>query len=127
MCVFRACDNHRLRFVFSKTRLFCFQMDLANKLAVFEKPASLPKIAIKELQEPAKIVFARRVHTRFNTDSILLEVQMSDGEHKVTFLPARFTHILSDEDLGQFSETKEYSVKCTGHTGSTPNVLIFKH
>lgn len=102
-------------------------MDLAAKLVHFEAPASLPKVSVRELWEPAKITYARRVRTRYNTTCIMLEIVLKDGEQRVTFLPARFDTVLTDQELGHISETKDYSVKCTATVGNSPSVLIFKH
>jgi len=107
--------------------VWVFQMDLAAKLTAFEVPVLRPKIPIRELVEPAKITYARRVRTRFDSTTIMLEILMPNGELRVTFLPSRFTHILTNEDIQQLCDSKQYSVKCTGSVGNSPNVLIFKH
>jgi hypothetical protein len=102
-------------------------MDLDAKLLNCEEATNIPKIHIKELILPAKIMAARKVQTKFNHAAILLEVITADGERRVTFLPARFLNTLTNEDLEQLTQTKRYSVKCTGTVGKSPNVLIFKN
>lgn len=102
-------------------------MDLSAKLAVCEVAApSIPSIPVRDLLEPAKIVGARRVPTRFNRPAIMLEVVLTGGERRVTFLPARFDNVISDEDLAVMAASKDFSVKCTGVVGRSPSVSIFK-
>lgn len=102
-------------------------MDLSTKLSSCEVLSSPLKVPIKDLTEPAKIQSARRINTRFGTMVIVLHVTTSAGEERVTFLPSRFTSLLTDEDLECFTNSKLYSVKCTGMVGNSPNVLIYKH
>lgn len=102
-------------------------MDLSAKLESCEVFSSPLKIAIRDLTEPAKIRAARRVNTRFGTKVIVLDITTSSGEERVTFLPSRFTALLTDEDLEFFTNSKIYSVICTGITGNSPNIRIYKH
>lgn len=102
-------------------------MDLSKKLQAAEVPASVPAIPVREIIEPARIVGAARVNTRFNHPAIKLEVTTSTGESRVTFLPARFVSLLTDEDLEEFTSQKKYYVKCTGMGARSPHVLIFKN
>lgn len=112
---------------YSKT-LNYFQMDLNAKLAACEKPVvSFTKISIKEITQPAKILSAKRVPTRFNRPAILLEVVLEDGSERVTFLPARFEKKLTDENLQYFTESKKFSVLCTTPAERSPHVKIFEH
>lgn len=96
-------------------------MDLASKLSACELHSDLPKISIKDITEPAKITAARRVQTRFDRPSIILEIIVR-GEGRVTFLPARFVHVLTDKDLEEITTSKEFYVKCTGVRGRSPDV-----
>lgn len=103
-------------------------MALSAKLAACEVEApSTPSIPVREILEPAKIVAARRVPTRFNRPAILLEVVLAGGESRVTFLPTRFDRILTDEDLKEITNSRQWSVKCTGTVARAVNVMLFKH
>ena len=102
------------------------QMDLDAKLVSAEVPTSIPAIPIKELTEPAAILSAARIQTRFQHPTIKLEVTTSSGEHYITFLPSRFISILTDADLQKITDSKQYVVQCTGMGTRSPHVLIFK-
>jgi len=101
-------------------------MNLAAMLTSVEKSTSPrpPEIGIQDLWEPTKIIQAMQVRTHLNTSTIMLDILMSYGEPRVTFLSARFTAILSDQELELFGTTGQYCVKCTGSVGTDHDVLI---
>lgn len=103
------------------------KMALAAKLNSLQECDEVLKVAMKELTSTNgyKIVAARRVDTRFNRPTILLEIDLEEGGHAVTFLPNRFVEALSDAELAEITAAKNYRVCCTGSRGSSPNVRIW--
>lgn len=98
-----------------------------SKLASLEVVDLIPKVPMKDLtrRDGYKILCARRVDTRFNRPTILLEIEYDGGETRVTFLPARFSQALDDAEIKEISDSQAYKVRCTGLTDNSPNVQIW--
>lgn len=108
---------------------FDFRMALYDKLSSLQKLEGQPKVSLKDLtrSEGYRILSAKRVDTCFARPAIMLDVEINDkGGTGVIFLPSRFTDSLDDEDLDKLVETKDHRIQCTGVTGNSPDVLIWR-
>lgn len=62
---------------------------------------------------------------RFKLPTILLIIEHDGGESRVTFLPARFSEAVEDDEIKQISNSRSYRVRCTGVTENSPNVQMW--
>lgn len=101
--------------------------NFSSKLAALERVDLIPKVLMKELVKKAgyRILCARRVDTRYDRPTILLEIEHDGGHPRVTFLPARFAEALDDSELQEITDSQIYRVRCNGVTENSPNVLIW--
>lgn len=100
-------------------------MDLTNKLNSLAKPASVPRIDVKQLtrEEGYQIISIRSINTKFGR-AVVAEVE-TEEERKLTFLPKRFSSNLTEDDLKTMSEGG-YILRCMGVIERSAHVMIYK-
>ena len=101
-------------------------MDLRQKSDALEKLKIRPKIQAKDLtdEEGYNIIHLKRINTKFG-ETIIADICTSNGDKAVTFLPPRFADDLDATDLVQLNGGG-YKIRCTGMTGRSPNMAIYK-
>ncbi|TLY48877.1 MAG: hypothetical protein E6K54_00080 [Gammaproteobacteria bacterium] len=102
-------------------------MSLVEKLSGLEVSRAQDKKSIGDLTDPNgyKILSLTLKSGAKHGPVIMAEVEAASGEKMVTFLPQRFTKNLGEEDIATLGGGGYY-LRCTGKTGASFNVSIFK-
>ena len=103
---------------------------LTSKLSKLEKFEAPEKVSCRDLRaaEGYPIQSMRRMDTTYGP-AVVAEIVMLGGDTAITFLPKRFhdgKDALLEHELEEINKG-DYKLRCTGMTGRSINIAIYKH